>query len=71
MQNHTGFIQMSPQAFAALGMQDVAYVKTVLRDGRTLAAIHAADGTEVAVMESREVAIAAVRQNGLEALSAH
>jgi hypothetical protein len=66
-----GFIQMSPQAFAALGVQDVAYIKPVLRDGKTLIAVHAADGTEVAVAESRDVAIALVRQHELEPLSAH
>lgn len=66
-----GFIQMSPQAFAALGVQDIAYIKPVLREGKPLVAVHAADGTEVAVTESRDVAMALVRQHELEPLSAH
>jgi len=71
MDRHHGFVHMSPQAFAALGVQDIAYIKPVARDGRPVIAIHAADGTEVAVVESRDVALAVVRQNGLEPLSAH
>lgn len=69
--NHASFMQMSPQAFAALGVQDIAYIKPVSRDGKDLIAVHAADGTEVAIAESREVAMALVRQHGLEPLSAH
>lgn len=66
-----GYMQLSPQAFASLGVQDLAYIKPVTRDGKTMIAVHAADGTELAVAESREVAIAFIRQNDLEAVSAH
>ena len=66
-----GYISLSTQAFAALGLQDVAYLKPVERDGKTMIAVHAADGTELAVAESRDVAEAFVRQNDLEPLSAH
>lgn len=66
-----GYTQLSTQAFAALGLQDVAYLKPVERDGKTMIAVHAADGTELAVAESREVAEAFVRQNDLEPLTAH
>ena len=66
-----GYIQLSPQAFLALGLQDLAYIKPVERDGKTVVAVYAADGTELAVAESRDVAIAFVRQNDLEPLSAH
>jgi hypothetical protein len=65
------YMQLSPQAFAALGVQDVAYVKPIIRDGKALIAVHAADGTEVAVADSRELAVALVRQHELEPLSAH
>lgn len=67
----TGFMQMSAQAFAALGVEDVAYLKPVTRDGKALVAIHAADGTELALAETRELAMAVVRQHDLEPLSAH
>jgi hypothetical protein len=71
MHKLSAFTPMSSQAFAALGMQDVAYMKPVQRDGRTVILVHAADGTEMGVMESRDIAIAALRQNGIEPLSAH
>jgi hypothetical protein len=71
MDRQTAFIQMSAQDFAALGMQDIAYLKPITRDGRQLVAIHAADGTELAVAESYDVAVAIVRQHDLEPLSAH
>lgn len=65
-----GYMQLSSQAFAALGLQDLAYIKPVQREGKTMVAVHAADGTELAVAESRDVAIAFIRQNDLEAVSA-
>jgi hypothetical protein len=64
-------MQLSPQAFASRGVQDLAYNKPVERNGKTMIAVHAADGPELAVAESREVAIAFIRQNDLEAVSAH
>lgn len=71
MDKATSFVQMPQQDFAALGVNDIAYVRTVERGGRAVAAIFAADGTEMAVVASRELAFAAIRQNGLEPLSAH
>jgi hypothetical protein len=64
-------MQLSSQAFAALGLQNLAYIKPVEREGKSVIAVHAADGTELAVAESRDVAIAFIRQNDLEPLSAH
>lgn len=63
--------RMTRQDLAMLGVQDVAFIKAVPAGGKTSYAVHAADGTEIAVMESREVAFAAVRQHGLEPLSVH
>jgi len=65
------YVQLSSQAFAALGVQDVAYIKPILRKGKAMVAVHAADGTELAVAESRDLAIALVRQHELEPVSAH
>lgn len=62
---------ISSQEFAHLGMQDVAYIKAVALNGESAFAIHAADGTQMAVMRDREVAMAAVRQHELEPLSVH
>lgn len=61
----------NPQNLQALMNAGAAYVKAVTVDGVHAWAIHAADGTELAVMPSREVAFAAVIQNGLEPFSVH
>jgi hypothetical protein len=62
---------ISPQEFAALGVQGVAYIKAVVVNGTSAYAIHAADGTQLALVPNREVALATVRQNELEPLSVH
>ena len=57
--------------FATLGMHDVAYIKPKVIDGYISYAICTADGKEVAVEETRDVAFATVRQHDLEPLSVH
>ncbi len=64
-------IQMTAQDFRTLGLAQLAYVKPVTAEGRTAYSVHAADGTEIAVMADRAVACAAVRQHDLEPLSVH
>jgi hypothetical protein len=64
-------VQMTAQDFKALGLEQLAYVKPVAADGRTAFSVHAADGTEIAVMADRAIACAAVRQHDLEPLSVH
>ncbi|HTW53608.1 MAG TPA: DUF1150 family protein [Stellaceae bacterium] len=56
---------------AMLGMQNIAYVKAVVVDGTTGYAIHAADGTQMALTGDRDIAFAVVRQNELEPVSVH
>ena len=63
--------QISPQEFALLGMQDMAYIRRVVVNDEAGFAIHAADGTEVAVLPSRDLAFATVRQHDLEPVSVH
>lgn len=62
---------ISTRDLAALGLQDVAYVKSVTVDGKAAYAVHAADGTPIAVLADREVAFIAVRQHDLEPVSVH
>jgi hypothetical protein len=62
---------ISTHDLAALGLQDVAYIKRVTVDGKTAYAVHAADGTPIAVLANREVAYVAVRQHELEPVSVH
>ena len=59
------------QDFRALGLSQLAYVKAITADGQIAYSVHAADGTEIAVMADRAVACAAVRQHDLEPLSVH
>lgn len=56
---------------AALGVQDVAYVKPVIVSGAYAYAIHAANGEHLAVVPNRDLALATVRQNDLEPVSVH
>jgi len=52
-------------------MQDLAYVKQVIVNGVTGYAVHAADGTQIAVLPDREIAFATLRTHDLEPLSVH
>ncbi len=72
MQNLHAQERFTVQDLAAWGVNDVAYIKTVDKDdGSSAYAIHAADGTQMATMNDRETAFAAVRQNDLEPVSVH
>jgi hypothetical protein len=63
--------QLSARELALFGMQDLAYIKSVVVDGTPAYAVHAADGTQIAVLPERDVAFATVRQHDLEPLSVH
>jgi hypothetical protein len=62
---------ISTAQLAQLGMQQIAYVKPVVLNGEQGFAIHAADGTPMAVAGNREVAIAAVMQHEMVAVQVH
>jgi hypothetical protein len=62
---------LTQQEFAALGMNDLAYIRRVVTESGTGYVICAADGTAMAAVEDRDVAFAAARQHGLEPLSVH
>lgn len=71
MTNVEKLAPLSVRDLAMLGMHDVAYVRSVeLEDGVGFM-VHAADGTPMGVMENRDVAFAAIRQEGLEPVSVH
>lgn len=63
--------QMSAHELALFGMQDLAYIKAVVVDGSSGYAVHAADGTQIAMLSNREVAFVTVRQHDLEPVSVH
>jgi hypothetical protein len=62
---------LSEQQLAALGVSHIAYVKPVMVNGVQGFAIHAADGTPMAVAGDREVAVAAVVQHEMLPLYVH
>lgn len=57
--------QLSHEDFLHVGLNQVAYVKPVDGMAKNSYAVHAADGTQISVMESYDTAIAAVRFNDL------
>lgn len=63
--------QISPQDFALIGMQHLAYIKPAVVNGITTFMIHAADGTQIGEAPSRDIAFAAVKQHELEPVSLH
>jgi hypothetical protein len=62
---------LSAQDFLNFGMQQVAYIRRVRVEDKTAYAIHAADGTPLSVMDSRDTAIVTVRYNDLEPATVH
>ena len=71
---------LSPEAFAALGLQGIAYVRRTDEAGEpktgeqgpaSIYAIHSAEGERIGAAPSRDLAFAAIRQHGLEPLDAH
>ena len=62
---------ISPEDFALLGMQGFAYVKRVVVNDAVAYAIHAADGTQVGLAPSYDIAVASLVQHELEPLSVH
>ena len=76
---------LTPEVFANIGMPNIVYVREVLAgevaedlgseidvpaDTR-LYAVHAANGTRMAVVDDRDTAFAGARQYDLEPLSVH
>ena len=59
---------LSERDFAALGMNEFAYIKPAAENGFM---IHAADGTPLGQAASHELALFAARHHGLEPLSIH
>jgi len=62
---------MSPDQFAQFGVTKLAYVKPVIVNGTQGFAIHAADGTPMAIADNRDLALAAIVQHELVPLLVH
>ena len=62
---------LSAQQLGELGVSQIAYVKPIMVNGQHGFAIHAADGTPMAVAGDREVAMATILQHEMHPLSVH
>ena len=62
---------ISAAQLAQLGMQQIAYVKPVVVNGAACFAIHAADGTPMAIAGDLDVAIAAILQHEMVPAQVH
>jgi hypothetical protein len=62
---------MTTDQLGALGVSHIAYVKPVVVNGTAGFAIHAADGTPMALAGDRATAMAAIVQHEMLPLSVH
>ena len=62
---------LSPADLGRLGMQQVAYVKPVMFNGAHAFAIHAADGTPMAVAPDWHLACAAIVEHEMVPVPVH
>jgi hypothetical protein len=66
-----GYKPLTPAEWQTFMVNQVAYIKPVEENGQHAFAVHAADGTRLAVIADREAAFAAVRSHDLEPVSVH
>ena len=64
-------VSLSSRSFADFGLEEIAYVKPVVENDKPAYEIHAANGTRLAVVEDRLVAMAMIRRHDLEPASLH
>jgi hypothetical protein len=62
---------MSPQDLGTLGLNQVAFIKSVREEGGEHFVVHAADGMAVRLFPTRELAELAIRQSDLLPVSLH
>ncbi len=65
------FAPISEVDLLRLGLENLAYVKLITEESGPFYAIHAADGTEIGRAPDLDLALAAIRQQGLEGLRVH
>lgn len=71
MQTDTRFERLSDEAFAHLGLQNVAYIKAMKIDGPIYFMLTSAAGQDILVSDSRDAAILAADERGLAVLTVH
>ena len=63
--------KLTQEQLMHLGMKDLAYVKRVVVDGHTAFAIHAADGSPMALAADCDLAMAAIVQHEMSPALVH
>ena len=71
MNTDTNLRDLTPEAFAELGVGNTVYIKPVVQDGVTAFAVHTAAGQAVGLMASPAHAQAAALQHDLDVVSVH
>tara|TARA_R110001606_G_scaffold363176_1_gene517125 strand:+ start:482 stop:697 length:216 start_codon:yes stop_codon:yes gene_type:complete len=71
MQSENGFERLSDEAFAHLGLENVAYIKATTIDGHIYFMLTSAAGQDILVSESVAVATQAADERGLIVLTMH
>jgi hypothetical protein len=63
--------QISTQDLMVLGLNQIAYIRPVVENGQHLFAVHAADGTRLGLLPTRDIAVSALLEHDLEAVALH
>lgn len=63
---------LSPRDFLQIGMNEIAYVRHVrLGNKQTAYGVYAADGTQMSLLDTMDMAVATLRHNDLVAVTLH
>lgn len=68
---HAVMANLSPHDFRQMGLNEMAYIRTVEVDGATAYAIHAADGTPLMINETFETACGVILENQMFPVVTH
>ena len=63
--------EISPTDWQSFGLNEVAYLRPAIVDGRNVFAIHAADGSALAFVATREIGLVAMHEHDLEPVALH
>ena len=67
----TDIRHITPAQLRELGLPRVAYLRAGMLDGQLVYAIHAADGTPMAIVEDVELAIELASEHGMAFVALH
>jgi len=62
---------LSPNDLLMFGLNEMAYLKPTSVNGQSVFAIHAADGSQLALVATRDIGIAAMNEHDLEPVALH